>query len=187
MKETLTTIEKAIFMKEIEVFRDVGVEQVAEVARLAEELHFEPGTAIVQQGDPSEHVYVVVEGDVVAERDGIVFLVVATGKGFGDLSLEPGGTYHFTARAATHTHVLRVSTEDMVEAMLEHPEIAVGMVRTLAARLREASQQLADLGRALQDGVGPHAAGPRNAPASPPSSSPSPSHQPSGSSSPHPE
>jgi CRP/FNR family cyclic AMP-dependent transcriptional regulator len=158
LSETLTTIEKAIFMKEIEVFRDVGVEQVAEVARLAEEQHFEPGAVIVQQGDTSEHVYVVIDGDVVAERDGIVFLVIATGKGFGDLSLEPGSTYHFTARAATPTHVLRVSTEDLVEAMLEHPEIAVGMVRTLATRLREASQQLADLGRQLQDGADPHPA-----------------------------
>ena len=156
MKETLTTIEKALFLKEQDVFSNVGVEQLADVAAVAEEVHYEAGTVIVQQDQPSEHFYIVVEGDVLAERDGIVTTVMNAGRGFGDLTLEPGARYSFTARAVTHTHVLRISIDDFVDVMLEHPEIAVGIVRALGLRLREAELQLAAIGRALQDGSGQH-------------------------------
>ena len=155
MKETLTTIEKALFLKELDFFRNVGVEQLAEVAAAATERHLEPGEILLRQGDVSEHVYVIVEGNVVLERDGIVVTVLGAGKGFGDLSLEPGSTNALSARAVEHTHVLRFSTQDLVEEMLDHPEIAVGIVRALAQRLRESAATLASLGRQLQDEVGP--------------------------------
>jgi len=151
VKETLTTIEKALFLKELEFFSQVGIEQAAEIAARAEEVHFEPGHVIFRADDPSEHVYLVIEGNIVAEKDGIVTTVISPGKGFGDLTLTPGGRYGFDARTVEHTHVLRFSIEDLVETMHEHPEMAVGVVRALAIRLREASQQLADLGRHLQD------------------------------------
>jgi hypothetical protein len=38
--------------------------------------------------------------------------------------------------------------------MLEHPEIAVGIVRALASRLREVSEQLAQLSKHVQDSSG---------------------------------
>ena len=151
MKETLTTIEKALFLKELEFFSQVGIEQAAEIAARAEEVHYEPGQVIFRADDPSEHVYLVIEGNIVAEKDGIVTTVISPGKGFGDLSLMPGSRYGFDARTVEHTHVLRFSMEDLVETMHEHPEMAVGVVRALAIRLREAGQQLADLGRQLQD------------------------------------
>ena len=153
MKETLTTIEKALFLKELEFFGHVPIEQAAEVAATSEEVHYEPGETIYQQGESSKHVYLIVEGSVIAEKDGIITTVIDGGKGFGDLSLTPGGVYSITARAAEHTHVLRFSLDDFVDSMLEHPEIAVGVVRALALRVREMSQQLADVGRQLQDGA----------------------------------
>jgi hypothetical protein len=36
--------------------------------------------------------------------------------------------------------------------MLDYPEIAIGIVRALGERLKEAGRQLADLGKQLQDG-----------------------------------
>jgi CRP-like cAMP-binding protein len=160
VKETLTTIEKALFLKELEFFSHVPIEQAAEVAARAEEVHLEPGETIFEEGEPSKHVYLVVEGSVIAEKGGIITTVLTSGRGFGDLSLTPGGAYGITARAAGHTHVMRFSLDDFVDAMLEHPEIAVGVVRALSLRLREMGQQLADLGRELQDGS---AAPPRDA------------------------
>lgn len=151
MKETLTTIEKALFLKELEFFGHVGIEQAAEVAAAAEEVHYEPGHLIFDADTPSEHVYLVIEGNVVAEKDGIVTTVFGPGRGFGDLTLSPGSRYGFSARAVVHTHALRFSIDEFMDTMLEHPEIAVGVVRALAIRVREASQQLADLGRQLQD------------------------------------
>lgn len=152
MKETLTTIERALFLKELEFFSHVGIEQAAEIAARSEEVHYEPGQIVFRQDDPSEHVYLLIEGSVIAERDGIVTTVFVPGRGFGDLSLSPGSLYGFSAKALEHAHALRFSIEDFTDTMLEHPEIAVGVVRALALRLREAGQQLADLGRQLQDG-----------------------------------
>jgi CRP/FNR family transcriptional regulator len=156
MRETFTTIEKALFIKELEFFSHVGIEQAAEVAAHAEEVHYAPGDVIFEADNLSQHLYLVVEGNVVAERDGIVTTVFGPGRGFGDLSLSPGSFYGFTARTVEQTHVLRFAIDDFVETLHEHPEIAVGVVRALAIRLREAGEQLADLGRQLQDGHPPH-------------------------------
>ncbi len=152
MKETLTTIEKALFLKELEFFGHVPIEQAAAVAATAQEVHFDPGTVIYQQTDPAEFIFLVLEGRVVAEQDGIISTVFGPGNGFGDLSLNAGATYAHTARVVDHTHALRFSIAEFVDTMLEHPEIAVGVVRALAIRLREAGQQLTDLNRQLQDG-----------------------------------
>jgi CRP-like cAMP-binding protein len=151
MKEMLTTIEKALFLKDLEFFSHVGIEQAAEVAARAEEVRYEAGDVIFEQDAPAQHVYLLIEGHVVAERDGIVTTVIAPGRGFGDLSMTPGSVYGVTAKAMQATHVLRFSIDGFMETMHEHPEIAVGVVRALAFRLREMGQQLADLGRALQD------------------------------------
>jgi CRP-like cAMP-binding protein len=164
VKATLTTIEKALFFKEQEFFSGVGVEQLAEVAALASEVHYEAGAVVVEHHEPSEHVFIVVDGNVVIEKDGIVTTVVGPGKGFADLTFAPGSTYGFTARAAVHTHVLRIALDDLHEAMLEHAELAVAIVRALSVRLREAGQQLAALGRQLQDGLVPAETDPHDAP-----------------------
>lgn len=154
MKPTLTTIEKALFIKELEYFEHVSIEQAADVAAVAVEAEYEPGDTVIVQGEPSEHIYLVIEGTATAERDGVVYTVFEAGRGFGDLTLGPDPRYAFTTRAATHLHVLRFSIAALVESMLEHPEIAVGIVRALATRLREVSEQLAQLSKHAQDGSG---------------------------------
>jgi CRP/FNR family transcriptional regulator len=164
VRESLSTIEKALFFKEQEFFSGVGVEELAEIAALAVEVHYEAGAPIIEQQDASEHVFIVVDGNVVIEKDGIVTNVVGAGKGFADLTFVPGSTYGFAARAVVHTHVLRISLDDLHEAMLEHPELAVGIVRAISLRLKEASHQLAALGRQLQDGPSPAEPSPQDAP-----------------------
>jgi len=157
MRESLTTIEKALVLKELEYFRDASVEQLSEIAGVATELHFEAGDIIVEPTDPSEHAYALIEGDVVVERDGVVTHVISAGRGFGDLSFTPGATFGLRIRALTEVSALRVSVNDLLEAMLDQPEIAVGFVRGLSVRLSEMSQQVAALSRHLQDGTPPPA------------------------------
>lgn len=152
MKETLTTIEKALFLKELTFFEHVPIEQAAAVAHVAHEVHFDAGSVILQQGEPAEYVFLPIEGSAILERDGIVLNVVTAGEGFGDLSLVPGAAYALSARAATHLHALRLHVDDLTDTMLEHPEVAVGVVRALSNRLREVTQQMVDLNRQLQDG-----------------------------------
>ena len=77
MRESLTTIEKALVLKEIEYFRDASVEQLSEIASVATELHFAAGDVIVEPTDPSDQAYALIEGDVVVERDGIVTHVIS--------------------------------------------------------------------------------------------------------------
>ena len=155
MRESLTTIEKALMLKEIEYFRDATVEQLAEIAGVATELHFEAGDVIVEPTDPADQAYALIEGDVVVERDGIVTHVISAGRGFGDLSFTPGASLGLRIRAMTEVAALRVSVNDLLEAKIEQPEISVGFVRGLSVRLREMSQQVAALSRHLQDGTPP--------------------------------
>jgi CRP/FNR family cyclic AMP-dependent transcriptional regulator len=154
VKPTLTTIEKALFLKELEFFGNVTIEQAAAVAAIAVEVEFEPGDIIFKQDEPAQHIYLVIEGNAIAEKNGIVITVFSAGRGFGDLSLMEDARYSITVTAAEHLHCLRFSVDEFVETMLEHPEIAVGVVRALALRLAELGEQMAQLSRQLQDGSG---------------------------------
>ena len=159
MSETLTTIEKALLLKDLEFFRNVSVEQLAVVAALAEEVRFAAGDVILRPDDPSEYVYVLLEGSAVVERDGIITTVVQAGRGIGDLRFEPGATYGMGLRAVQDVFALRLAEADFADAVLDQAEIALGVIRALAMRLREVGQQMAALSREVQERP-PHAGDP---------------------------
>jgi len=152
MTETLTTIEKALFFKELPFFAHVPIEAMATVAANAEEAHYEPGAVIMAQGQPAEYVFITLEGHVVVEKDGIVITVLDPGQGFGDLSLTPDATNAIHVRAVEHVHLLRFSLAGFTDTLLDHPEVAVGVIRAVSLRMRELSDQITELRRQMQDG-----------------------------------
>ncbi|MEE8577528.1 MAG: cyclic nucleotide-binding domain-containing protein, partial [candidate division Zixibacteria bacterium] len=60
----LTVIEKVIFLQNVDVFDHVPTEQLAYLAAVAEEVTYEAGTDVFKEDDPSDSLYLILEGQV---------------------------------------------------------------------------------------------------------------------------
>ena len=59
-------IEQALVNSEF--FKRLDENEISEIANLCQEIHFEGGEYVFQQGDYGEHLYVVVQGRINLER-----------------------------------------------------------------------------------------------------------------------
>jgi CRP/FNR family transcriptional regulator, cyclic AMP receptor protein len=106
----------------------------------------EPGDVLIAQGQAAGPVYVLVEGDLTIERDGAAFARVdGPGSIFGEMSALLGRPATATVRAATRSQLRRASDGEAFVAM--YPVVAMHVARTVASRLDNLTQYLADVKR----------------------------------------
>jgi CRP-like cAMP-binding protein len=135
---------------------------------------FEAGSIVFDEGDAGEVLYVIQSGAIELTRsgpDGIRTVDnLGPGEFFGEMSVVLGGTRTVRARAVSHTRVLELDGSTLQAMCIERPEIALRLVRRLAARVLELEKQVFALRaddllrlvvRALVDRAEPNAEGAR--------------------------
>jgi CRP-like cAMP-binding protein len=145
MQETLTLVEKTLFLKNVEVLSSMPTEALAQLASRSQELHLDPGDVVLREGEPIRSVFVVVEGAVEVRKDPTLLRVVGEGMVFGQLALTESEQPDVTATAKTHAHLLRITREDVFDAVLDHPEVGLALVGTLARVVQDLVRQVAGL------------------------------------------
>jgi CRP/FNR family cyclic AMP-dependent transcriptional regulator len=104
------------------------------------------GDVVIEEGQASGAVLLLVEGEVVIERDGVAFARIdGAGSIFGEMSALLGRPATATVRAATDATFL---VADDGEAFLaSRPDVALDVARTVAVRLDNLSGYVADVRR----------------------------------------
>jgi CRP-like cAMP-binding protein len=118
------------------------------VAQLAVPRSFAAGQAVFREGDRSETCYVVRSGHARAVRqhgDGRTITLATFGPGdiFGELALFEQERRSATVEALEEMSAVAVLGPDMRRLMVDHPQIAMGMLIALSRRLRETNERLA--------------------------------------------
>ena len=114
------------------------------------EQHLIKGDILFREGDHADRLYVIVDGKVKlgqTSADGreSLLLVLGPGEMFGELSLFDPGQRSSTATALTDATVLALGNEQLRPWLTGRPEVAAGLLRALAHRLRRQNDTLADL------------------------------------------
>jgi len=136
-----TTIEKVIFLQDIDVFRDVRVEDLAYIAAITEEETFQPGTNLYEVNDSADSLYLVLDGKVRLHRNSQEISVSGPHEAFGTWALFDNQPRVATATALEETLVLRISREDFYDLLSDHVRIAEAMLRSLARSLRSLAER----------------------------------------------
>jgi CRP-like cAMP-binding protein len=137
MDQRLTLIEKTAFLKGVDVLSSVPSEALLDLAMRAKERHLEPGQALIQEGEPNQGTFLVMEG-TLEERHGLALVrIVRPRMAVGELYLGEADTHIYTVRALEHAHVLHLTIEDVFDSIADHPELAIAMVKVLSFRLHE--------------------------------------------------
>ena len=86
-EKNLTIIEKVIFLKSVDIFEHATVEQLGRIAELTEEVHFEPGKTIFQEGELGDAFYLLLSGRVFIEKNGNTLREIMEKEAFGTLEV----------------------------------------------------------------------------------------------------
>jgi CRP/FNR family transcriptional regulator len=130
------------------LFATLTDEELADVAAVAEAVHFTSGETVLKEGDYSNSCYVIVAGHASAvreHRDGRAITLARFGPGdlFGELAMLDDQRRSATIKALDELEVVAIGGPAMLRLLREHPGIAVKMITTLAQKLRQTNERLA--------------------------------------------
>ena len=154
-------------LKTFKLFSRLPDEELACLAGVMEEKIFPAGTVILQEGDPGDHMYLLLEGTVEVLKTTLFGdpYVTASLKdsypcSFGEMALIDQGTRSATVRAKTDCRTLALSAEEFQRFCREYPSIGVELLMavsaTLVRNLRAENENLKIVYQALIEEIEAH-------------------------------
>lgn len=134
---TLSTIEKILFLKSVDVFAHTTIEELGRIATLTQEVRFEPGETIFREGDPVDALYLLLKGRVMVEKDGVKIREIGEKETFATLAaldLEPAA---HTVKALEPVHALKLNAMDFHEILSQDYALVRSVFRVLSRLIRE--------------------------------------------------
>jgi CRP-like cAMP-binding protein len=136
----ISTIEKVLFLKRVDLFRQIPGEDLAQVAQIAKEVYFEQGQQIIKQGDVGDCLYLIIEGEVKVLSDDKEITRFGEKESVGEMSILDAEPRSASVFAVSDVVLLKIKQEDFYEMISERPEIAQGVIKVLTRRLRRNSK-----------------------------------------------
>ncbi|MEM9294043.1 MAG: 2-oxoglutarate dehydrogenase E1 component [Acidobacteriota bacterium] len=125
------------FLSAVPLFQYADQGVVEDIARAATEITLEDGQLLFRQGEASQDFFVVIEGRVVIVRDDETVANLQSGQVVGELGVLDHAPRIANAIASGTVRALRLTGEDILGRVEEHPALALGLLRGLAGRLRD--------------------------------------------------
>jgi CRP-like cAMP-binding protein len=114
------------------------------------EMEIEAGQVLVTEGEPADHLYVLLEGRLVVRRDGDDLLAFdQPGSCIGEKALLLGRPHGSSVIASEHSRVRVV--EDADSTLHESPQILLAVATLLARRLELVEAFLSDIQHQYRD------------------------------------
>jgi len=134
-----STLEKVLLLKAAVIFRDLLAEDLAPLARVAEEEAYGQGTRVFQEGELGDTLYVILSGRVRILRAGRELAVLGPGEAFGEMAVLDAAPRSATAETLEPSELLVIGSEEFYEVLREQAELAEALIKMLSARLRESN------------------------------------------------
>ena len=128
-------IDKVFLLQRVDVFREARSDHLALLAGIAEETDVAAGTVLVREDAVPNAVHVVARGEVSLALPGMPPLIAKSGDGFGALGLLGERPAMFTATVTGPATLLRISRSDLLDLLVDSPELAVALLRGMAHRV----------------------------------------------------
>jgi CRP-like cAMP-binding protein/HEAT repeat protein len=148
----LSTIEKVIFLKEVPFFASMSISQLRILASISEEISYDEGEEIFNEGEYGDALFVVVSGEVALQRRQTrgrrTTITRLTTHGsreyFAEMSIFDNAPHPHEAVALQTTELLIVRRDTLVSLIEHQPNLALTLLTVLSQRLREASGLIAE-------------------------------------------
>ena len=138
--------------KEVEVLRDVSLFSKIDHTKLkllaftSENLIHEDGQFLFKEGEPGDAAYIVLKGKVSVfiqtEKGSVEIAQLKRGDVVGEISILCDVPRTASVKAVESVQTLKVTKDTFIHLLTEFPEIAIEIMRELAARLNKTNIQL---------------------------------------------
>ena len=137
---TLTLDRRTQLLASCPLFGGVSGDDLAAIGDRALEVDFPADHVIARQGEIGTGFFLVVDGAVRVVRDGEELARLGPGDFFGEMSVIDGLPRVATVIATEPTRCLALASWEFERLVLDHPTIALAILRGLSARLRAKSE-----------------------------------------------
>lgn len=139
----LTPLEKVLFLRKVDLFKDLDVRTLTAIASIAEEQTFEAEEVLCREGEVGDTMCCLVEGTVrvlKSRKDGtsLELAVIGPPEVVGEMALFEDKPRSATVQTSEKTTALVIGQMAFREIMGEYPQVGVNASRILCRRLREA-------------------------------------------------
>lgn len=132
----ISTVEKVLFLKGVDLFSAIPGEDLAQIAQIADEVELDCGETIFREGDLGDSLYLIVTGRVRIHRGDHEIAILGERQVFGEMALLDSEPRSASVTAVSDAALLRIQQEDFADILSEKSEIAQGIIKVLTRRLR---------------------------------------------------
>jgi CRP/FNR family transcriptional regulator len=133
--------QRSAALKKVPLFADLTEKELSFLAERAVPHRLQSGEMIFSEGEPCEGLYVVESGAIKVFKTSAsgreqVLTIEGAGGSVAELPVFDGGAYPASASALNEATLLFVSKRDFQALCLEHPQVALKVLKVVGARLR---------------------------------------------------
>jgi len=138
-------VDSVALLKQVYLFKHLDDTELAAIAAQAREVKFKKHAVVMTEGDVGESMYVIKSGSVkvfVSDPDGkeLILYHEDTGSVVGDIALLDDAPRSASVTAMEPTTALMISKQRFSDLLRQHPDLSIGVIRSLTQRLREATE-----------------------------------------------
>ena len=131
----------------VPLFSELDDRELACLERLVKTRQVDKKNIIVQEDDPGDSLFIVLEGMVkissyTADGKEVVLALLGKGAFFGEMSLLDRQPRSATVTTMEPTRLAQISRRDLDPLLLEQPQITLKLLTEVVARLRKTSRVL---------------------------------------------
>ncbi len=133
-------------LRRVPFFAEIEPAKLKLLAFMSERVGFDPGRAVVSQGDPADAAYLIIDGEaeVIAETPAgpVTLATLRVNEIFGEIAILCNVPRTATVRAKGRLVTLRISKDPFLRMVREFPNMSVSIMQELAHRLESTNNQL---------------------------------------------
>lgn len=101
------------------------------------ELVIDPGIILIHKGEPNHNLYIILEGGLLVEDNGVIIATLGEGEICGEMSYLGSGVAGSTVKAREKTIVFAIAGEDFSRLFGKTASVQIFMAQLLASRLQK--------------------------------------------------
>ncbi len=131
--------DKLEVLAEVPLFQGLSKKELGEIARLVTEVEIPPRDYLAYEGEIGHETHLILAGYATVRRRGRKVAELSKGDVVGEMSLVTRLPRNASVRADTFISALVMNSQEFSQLIDSHPQVGVKILRTVAARLVEAT------------------------------------------------
>jgi CRP/FNR family cyclic AMP-dependent transcriptional regulator len=149
MAAMATTVSTAV-LRTVPLFMGFAEEQLRTLTAVVTRRSAPRGSIIMAAGDPTDSLYIVISGRLkvmMGDADGkeVILSILGPGEFFGEMGLIDDSPRSASVLTIEPCELLAIAKRDFKKCLAENFEMAMGVMKGLVRRLREADRKIGSL------------------------------------------